>query len=362
MEAPRDIRKLAVILHEFTLPSPGQQLLDRFLAGYPRDGAFHKPPFQAALYIRGQETAQPELARREKAFGLVVSHSLSEALGSAQGILIAGAQPVLEMSALTRETIEKADAGARCFIYGSLGSDYPQAKALADLAAQRRIVLQAGTTLPWASRLPPVSFPAGVPLREALVVVQGEGIEAGLFGFEALWPMIEGRPRGEPGVRRLKFFADEEVWLAQAKGEWSTSLLAAALSRSNTPQGDPLADGRTQDLVGLGLVPKLARSPRAWLLEHRDGMRSAILVLNGVVRECNAATLQANGRIWSAQLYRPPLPTAPDFHRLADRLEEYYRTGKWAAAASRPLLTAAALEACRQSLREPKRWIEVSPL
>src|SRR6266496_1674240 len=38
----RTLRKIAFLLDEFTTPSPAQQLLDRFLIGYPRDGVFHK--------------------------------------------------------------------------------------------------------------------------------------------------------------------------------------------------------------------------------------------------------------------------------------------------------------------------------
>ena len=79
------------------------------------------------------------------------------------------------------------------------------------------------------------------------------------------------------------------------KGAWSWPLLAAALSRSDTPQGNAVLDGRTEDLVGLGLISKLAQLPRGWLLEHQDGLRSAILVLDGVVADINFAIGIQNG-------------------------------------------------------------------
>src|SRR6185503_14543659 len=85
-------------------------------------------------------------------------------------------------------------------------------------------------------------------------------------------------------------------------------LLASALSRSDTPQGDPVADGRTQDLVGQGLVPRLANSPRCWSLRHRDGLHSVIAILNGVVADMNIAVETNTGTTYSWQLYRPPAP------------------------------------------------------
>ena len=103
---------------------------------------------------------------------------------------------------------------------------------------------------------------------------------------------------------------------------------SAAISRSNTNQGDAHIDARTQDLVGLGLVKKLARSPRGWIIEHRDGLRSTILVLDGVIADFNFAVRSRDGSIVSAQLYRPPAPNRAEFDRLAGILEDFFTSGK----------------------------------
>ena len=44
----------------------------------------------------------------------------------------------------------------------------------------------------------------------------------------------------------------EAVWKAGEEGRWSKELLTSALSRSDTPQGFTVDDGRTQDLVASG--------------------------------------------------------------------------------------------------------------
>src|SRR5204863_5007520 len=83
---------------------------------------------------------------------------------------------------------------------------------------------------------------------------------AELHALEGLLPVIERRRGGESGVRIIRFLEGKELWKAGDKGNWSWPLLAAALSRSHSPQGDPVLDGRTHDLVGLALVPKLPRN------------------------------------------------------------------------------------------------------
>ena len=140
---------------------------------------------------------------------------------------------------------------------------------------------------------------------------------------------------------------------------------ASALSRSHSPQGDPVVDGRTQDLVGLGLVPKLARHPRGWRLEHRDGLHSTILVLDGVVADFNFAVRARDGSIVSAQLYRAPAPAEQHFSRLTAVLEDFFRTGKAPWPVERNLLIAGLLEAfsrpaSRSGKVVPTPWLEIA--
>jgi hypothetical protein len=142
--------------------------------------------------------------------------------------------------------------------------------------------------------------------------------------MDGLLPVIARRRGGESGIRTVRRLEGAEVWRAADADEWSWSLLAAAISRSNTVQGDPVRDGRTQDIVGLGLVRKLAEDPRGWIIEHRDGLRSAILVLDGVVADFSFAVRSRAGTITAAQLYRPPEPNRSEFDRLAAVIEDFF--------------------------------------
>jgi hypothetical protein len=355
MKPPRHI---AFVLEDFALQTPAQQLLDRFLLGYRRAGVFHKiegvrltaaragnfessPAVSELLSARSTETALqltdlPAAAREADALVIVPKNDAP-----------APAEPVISAA------LNHAKRGAACFVFGALATNFAAARTLSALAAARQITLAAGTTLPVTWRLPQVDLPTGARVDEALIVVQGPSPLAQLHALDGLLPVLERRAGGERGVRQVKFLSGRELWRAGDRREWSWPLLSAALSRSDSPQGDTILDGRTQDLVGLGQVPKLATNPRGWVLEHADGVRTALLALDGVVADYNFAVRLADGSNLSAQLFRAPVPAQEHYSLLAATLDDFFRTGTPPWPASRSLLTAGLLDACRQAAAQP---------
>jgi hypothetical protein len=358
--AMRTLRKIAFLLEECSKPSPAQQLVDRFLAGYVTDGEFRRSPFESASAYVMLSNNPPDLEQRSKDFKLVVVSRAEQAVEDADAVIIASRRPgALANERFVQIALERAPEGAACFVHGALANSLGRAQELVALARSRKIALLAGTPLCVTWRLPEVELPPATPLSEALIVVQANPSPgqtsppappsslrgAELHALEGLLPVIERRHGGASGVRSIRFLEGKELWKVGDRGIWSWPLLAAALSRSHSPQGDPVLDGRTQDLAGLGLVPKLARNPRGWLLEHRDGLRSAILVLDGVVADFNFAVKSRDGSIVSAQLFRAPAPAEQHFSRLAAVLEAFFRTGKAPWLIERNLLIAGLLEA-----------------
>ena len=355
----RTLRKIAFLLEEFSKPSPAQQLVDRFLAGYVIDGEFRRSPFESASAYVMMSSNPPDLEQRIKDFKLVVASRAEQAVEGADAVIIASRKPgALANERFAQIALERAPEGGACFIHGALANSLERAQEFVGLARSRKIALLAGTPLCVTWRLPDVELPPATPLSEALIVVQANPLPgqtsppappsslggAELHALEGLLPVIERRRGGESGIRSIRFLEGKELWKAGDRGNWSWPLLASALSRSHSPQGDPVLDGRTQDLAGLGLVPKLARHPRGWLLEHRDGFRSTILVLDGVVADFNFAVRAQDGSIVSAQLFRAPAPTEQHFGRLAVILEDFFRTGKAPWPIERNLLIAGLLE------------------
>ena len=373
------MRKAAFLLEEFSTPSPSQQLLDRFLRGYPRNGALHKPAIgEFSAYL--PPTSEGDFGMRREDFNLKVAAAVEQAVDGAGGVVIVSRRPgAMANDRFAEIALARMPEGAACFIHGALSSNLERGRALAKLAASRRIALLAGTAMSVTWRLPEMDLPRDTELSEALIVVQinpppvqatatpptgPQGTLAGaeLNALEGLLPIIERRRGGEAGVRSVHLLEGDDVWRAGDRKPWSWPLLAAALSRSHSPQGDPVLDGRTQDIAGLGLIPKLARSPRAWLLEHRDGFRTSILVLDGVVGDFNLAVRASNGRVFSAQLFRAPPPLEQHFSLLAAVVEEFFQTRKLPWPLERNLLIAGLLEAFRNPATRSNRAVATPDL
>jgi hypothetical protein len=355
----RPLRKIAFLIEEFVTPSPAQQLLDRFLIGYSLHGSFHRfPDLEVSVYLI--VSSESDFGSRREDFPLRVEPTAEQAVANADAVVIVPRRPgAVANEAFLNLALRHAPEGSACFVYGALANSLGGARQFTALAASRKIALLASTPISVTWRLPAIDVTPGTPLSEALMVVQVSALAAQasppfppaslrgaeLHALEGLLPVIERRRGGETGVRSIRFLEGKELWRAGDKGLWSRPLLAAALSRSHTPQGNALLDGRTEDLVGLGLVPKLARNPRGWLLEHRDGLRSAILFLDGVVADYNFAVRTLDGSVISAQLLRGAPPAEQHFSRLAGTVDDFFRTGKAPWPIERNLLIAGLLEA-----------------
>ena len=359
----RTLRKIAFLFEEFGRPSPAQQLLDRFLIGYSNDGAFHPPAFNAASVYVMLGNNEADFDRRTEDFKLSVAPTAAQAVEGADAVVIASRRPgAIANERFIQIALENAPVGSACFVHGALSNTLERGRELLRLARSRQIALLAGTSLGVTWRLPQVDLPRDMPLAEALIVVQVSASSAQasppvpsatlagaeLHALEGLLPVIERRHGGESGVRSVRFLEGKELWRAGDKGLWSWPLLASALSRSDSPQGDAVLDGRTQDLAGLGLVLKLARNPCGWLLEHHDGLRSVLLVLDGVVADFNFAVRSKDGSVVSAQIFRAPPPVEQHFSRLAATIEEFFRSEQSLWPVERNLLVSGLLETFRK--------------
>jgi hypothetical protein len=297
--------KLAIVVDEPAVGTPAQQLRDRLAGGYLRGGVFRRP--QASSAAVGEADAVLILPRGD-------GHEPDEAKVTA--------------------AVEEARPGSRLFVYGPLARTAAGARKLLARATARKLKLVAGGFAGTTWRLPPVDVPLGAPVTDALVAVVGAPGEAEWLAVDALLPLVERRARrsgadlpGEAGVRAVRALTGAEIWAAEKQGQWAGSLLSSALSRSDSPQGDTLKDGRTQDLWGLGVVPDLARDPVAYLVEHRDGLRSAAVVVNGVVADLNFAVRLRGAGVVSAQIFRPPAPAAEHYGTLAAVIDDFFATG-----------------------------------
>jgi hypothetical protein len=144
----RTLRKIAFLLEEFSKPSPGQQLLDRFLAGWLTDGEFHRSPFESASAFVMLGNNDPNFEQRTRDFKLTVTPRAEQAVEGADAVVIAPRQPgAVANEHLVQTALERAPQGAACFVHGALANSLEKARALAQLARSRHIALRAGTPL-----------------------------------------------------------------------------------------------------------------------------------------------------------------------------------------------------------------------
>jgi hypothetical protein len=145
---------------------------------------------------------------------------------------------------------------------------WDDAKRTYNLARQMRIPLLCGSTVPLAWRRPPLEIARGTRFTELLTTSYSDIEEHAYHGIELLQSMAERRRGGETGVSRVRHCAGEEVWKLAAEGEWSRSLLDAALSRR------------------VNTVPRDGKQPpEAFLIRYRDGLKAAVLHVNAMTRD-----------------------------------------------------------------------------
>ncbi len=336
-------KKLTVLLDSFESRSPAQHLVDRLLIGYPSAGAWQDPGFDNITVHAAEEVWKEEtgLKRRQVECNLNREDKPTNALQDADAVLIVpGGAGVTANEAAIEAAIEITPDNTPIFVHGALANSLQDARRLAGLAAKRSKPLAAGTSLSVAGRLPDIGIPLNAPMKEALVVVQGSFGAGEFAGINSLLPLVERRAGGESGIKRVYRYHGAILWGVARSGRWPRHLLSPSLSRSDSPQGDPVKDGRTQDLVGLGLVEKLASDPRGWVIEHRDGFRSTILTLDGAVADFNFAIEMKDGSVLSAQIYQPPKPNEENYSRLAAVIERFFSSGRPPWPVERSLLTA----------------------
>src|SRR5947199_5214136 len=108
----------------------------------------------------------------------------------------------------------------------------------------------------------------------ALVASRGELEIYGIHSLEALQCMAGRRKGGETGVRAVQCLEGDAVWKAGDDGLWSWELLEAALARSPSRNVGDVRENCRHYRAPAGEKAELRRSPLAFLVEYRDGLRA----------------------------------------------------------------------------------------
>ena len=280
--------RLAAIVTEYRPFSHADVIVGRLLKGYTFGVEPYAPRTQV-VSMHVDQTPQADLSRVMSAhFGYRIEPTIERALsqdGSSldvDGVVIIGehgnyphnekGQHMYPRRQFFEETVrafEKCGRSVPVFNDKHLGYAWEDARWMYDQSRALDFPLMAGSSLPTTWRRPDLEIELEEELDDALVVAYG-GVESyGFHALETLQCMIERRRGGESGVRGVTCLEGQAVWTAAHEGRWSRELLDVALGCS-----DRSYNGSPEDRCP---------QPIAFLIEHSDGFRSAVLLINGYV-------------------------------------------------------------------------------
>lgn len=377
----RPRKKLALVTTAYYYLSHAYHIAGRFLHGYLRDGRMHYPDFAlTGMYVEQQK--EGDLSREVSSkYGVPLFKDVAGALTlgtgklAVDGILLIGehgdypynakGQKLYPRYELFQKIVAVFRASGRSvpiFCDKHLSYDQAQAKEMVETARSLGFGLMAGSSLPVTWRRPELELPLGTKITEALVASRGELEVFGIHSLEALQCMVERRTEGQQGLKAVQCLEGDAVWKAGDEGRWSWELLEHALGRSPSLNVGDVRDNCRHYRSPLD-KSELRKGPLAFLLEYRDGLKAAVLVLNGHVDDTTfAARIGGSARPVSTLFYLPPPPGASFLQALTVRVEEFLATGKPPYPVERTLLTGGILDKALESRVRGHRRLETPDL
>src|SRR5436190_5437240 len=324
---PKTVALLATVVRKY---AHAQHFVDRFLEGYGWQGRHHYPAVKlVSLYV--DQFPEDDLAReRSKRHGVPIYPTVEEALtlgGSklaVDGVLIIGEHgkyprnekgqtlyPRYKWFKQAVKVFEESGRAVPIFNDKHLSTDWRECAEMVADSKRLEFPFMAGSSLPVTWRIPSLELRRGSALRESLSVCYG-GIDSYDFhGYETAQCMSERRAGGETGVKSMRALRGEKLWKRVEEGENTSKLLLAALARSHTCRG---REGYTYCIPDMEWIKETNPSAVGLFVEHVDGFRTTMLMLNGFIDDFTYAGLIGN-RVVSCQMY---LPMPPRYTTLAD--------------------------------------------
>lgn len=358
----RDRPKIAAIVTVYHKYSHAQHIVDRFLEGYGWNSRHHYPPMDiVSLYV--EQVKDNDLSKdRLERFPMMRRYpTIAEALTlggqdlAVDGVLLVGEHgeypsnekgqrlyPRYEHFMQMVEVFEKSRRSGPVFNDKHLSWNWEWSREMYDISQSMGFAFMAGSSLPVTWRTPSIDFPLGESATEAVCVGYGGVDSYDFHALETLQCMVERRHGGECGVKWLQAYQGDAFWNAHHAQVWSRELFESALCRSHTLT--PSRSGFNNPFPTLDEMKISVKDPIAYHYEHNDGLKSTMILMNGLVQDFNfAAYFGTEEEIVSTQMYLPMPPArttlANFFSPLVNNIEQMFLTGKPTYPVERTLLT-----------------------
>lgn len=377
-------KKLAIVTTEWRYRSHAWHMGERFLAGYPVRGKWHRPPLDVVAAYVDQRPKNDLSRQRAEEFGFTIYPTIAEALRAGgdrlavDAVLVIGEHgdyptneigqklyPRYQFFKQVVEVFKKDGRAVPVFNDKHLSWKWEWAREMVDTARTMGFPFLAGSSLPVTWRMPSIDLPWAAEVEEALCVASG-GLDVYDFhALEAIQCMLERRHGGETGVIALQALRGEAVWEALAAGSWKAGgwdgdLFEACLCRSQMLTQAPTASHRYPTVRQMR---DWVKDPVAYRFEYADGVKATMLLLNGLVGDITfAARLKGQAEPLSTLFYLPPTPNVTYSAALMAKAEEMFLTGKAPYPIERTLLTTGLVAAGMKSLATSQKRLETPHL
>jgi hypothetical protein len=384
LPATKHRKRLAVVTTVWNYRSHAWHMAERFLVGYPVQGAWRKPGLEIVSAYVDQKPEGDLSRRRAEEFGFRIYPTIAEALRcggdklAVDAVLVIGehgdysknefGQKQYPRYQFFRQVVEVFRADGRTtpvFNDKHLSWKFEWAREMVETAHAMNFPLLAGSSLPVTWRMPAIDMPYGAEVEEAMCVAFGATDIYDFHALETLQCMVERRRGGEKGVVAMHALRGDAVWNAMSaggwkEGGWDPRLFEACLSRSQTLAQPETFSHRYP-------TPEQMREwvadPIAYRFEYADGVHATMLLMNGLVQDFTfAARLRGQEEPLSTLFHLPPNPNVTYSAALMYNAEKMFLTGKAPYPVERTLLTSGVVEVALHSLAKGQKRMETPHL
>jgi hypothetical protein len=266
-----------------------------------------------------------------------------------------------------------------------LSYNWADAKWMYDTARAMGIPFMAGSSVPIGPRSPSIQLPLGAAIEEAIVIGHGPLESYGYHVLEGMQCLVERRNGHETGVASVQCLDGDAFWDAwdrvdagQSSAPWSRSLQEAALALAPHPDEHPrdyYARRRAERPAQDRDTPLTSRQARpqgtgvGFLVEHRDGLRTTVLMLGGyVTKRTVAVRIRGQAEPFALVMSEGAPRTGSvasdfvNFSHLCHMIELFVQRGQPMYPVERTLLVTGVLDAAMTSRFEGGRRIETPHL
>lgn len=332
--------------------------VSRLLDGYRLNHEWHSPRLETVAFYVDQFPANDMAREQADEHGIRICSTVAEAIQGVDAIAVIGEHGQYPRTARGNfmyprrryfDEITKVMTAQRRVVpmYHDkyLAYDWNDARRIYDRVREMHIPFMCGSTVPLSWQRPPLDAPRGTPFTELLATSYSDLEEHGYHGIEALQSMAERRGK-ETGVDRVRWLSADDLWQAAKQGEWSRALLDAALARRINR---PPASGSRQP-------------PQAFLIRYRDGLRGALVHLDGETRDfCFAGSIKGRAEPVSTCFYIE-LYLHNHWSFMVRNFEDLVLTGREPNPIERTLLANGIMLAGLESRRLGGKWVDTPEL